>query len=346
MALLQQLGYLLLLGSLAVASVIPATPRHLEDDDTPLPLIIWHGSSSSPDSASNYYFQGRQLTRSFPIGLGDNYAAEGLQQVGALAEEANRGTYVYFVRTADDASQDRTNTFFGNVTEQLSQVCADIAADPILSTAPAVDALGFSQGGVFLRGYVERCSAPPIRSLVTFGAPHNGITAFRDCDSGDWLCRGAMALLSGNTWSAFVQRRLVPAQYFRDPQDYDNYLENSNFLADVNNEREAKTKSYGENISNLENLVMYMFDEDNVLIPKESAWFEEVNGTESLPLRARDLYRDDWLGLRQLDRKGGLHFRTAPGDHMTLSEELLNAAFKEFYGPLKKSADTAEPDEL
>ncbi len=72
-------------------------------------------------------------------------------------------------------------------------------------------------------------------------------------------------------------------------------------------------------------------------MPKESAWFDEVNGTERIPLRGRPLYYEDWLGLRDLDRKGGLRFRLAPGDHMQLSETSLNATLAEFFGPLKKT---------
>lgn len=246
---------------------------------------------------------------------------------------------MYTVRLADDANGDRSATFLGNVTEQVARVCADLAAHPILSTAPAVDALGFSQGGQFLRAYVQRCNRPPVRSLVTFGAQHNGIVDFRSCGATDWLCRGAMALLRGNTWSDFVQARLVPAQYYRDPADpdqYRRYLEHSNFLADVNNERALKNRTYVRNLSALENFVMYMFENDTVAIPKESAWFDEVNGTEVTPLRARKLYREDWLGLKELDRKGGLTFKTAPGEHMELDEGVLSEAFKEYFGVLKK----------
>ncbi|KAL1856429.1 hypothetical protein VTK73DRAFT_8279 [Phialemonium thermophilum] len=283
-----------------------------EDDDTPLPLVIWHG-------------------------LGDNYANPGLQQVGELADAIHPGTFVYIIRLDEDASRDRTATFLGNVTEQVAQVCADLATHPILSTALAIDALGFSQGGQFLRAYVERCNSPPVRSLITFGSQHNGISRFRECGVADWLCRGAMALLRGNAWSSLAQSRLVPAQYFRDPEDYDNYLEYSNFLADVNNEREVKNAAYQRNIAALENLVLYMFEDDTTVIPKETAWFEEVNGTEIIPLRAREMYREDWIGLRELDRKGGLHFKTTPGDHMQLSDKVLNETFKEFLGPLKKA---------
>jgi len=276
-----------------------------------------------------------------PTGLGDNFAAEGLRSVGALAEAVNPGTLVYYVHIGNDANSDQSATFFGNVTEQIEKACADIAAHPILSTAPAIDALGFSQGGQFLRGYVERCNNPPVRNLVTFGAQHNGIVEFRVCKATDFLCRGAMALLRGNTWSNLAQSRLVPAQYFRDPAQYEQYLEHSNFLADINNERALKNPLYKKNIAQLENLVLYMFEDDTVAIPKESAWFEEVNGTEITPLRARKLYSEDWIGLRELDRKGGLKFRTTPGEHMQLTDKVLNETFAEFFGPLKKRSVVA-----
>ncbi|KIH89929.1 palmitoyl-protein thioesterase [Sporothrix brasiliensis 5110] len=316
MALFRHIKLLLTFGSLALAAATNAkTANYDEDDDTPLPLIIWHG-------------------------LGDNFAAEGLREVGALAEEVNPGTLVYFAHLGDSAGSDRSATFMGNVTEQVAQVCADIAADPILSTAPALDALGFSQGGQFLRAYVERCNRPPVRSLVTFGAQHNGISEFVECASTDVVCRAAMALLHGNTWSGFVQGRVVPAQYYRDPSTaaaYAQYLDKSNFLADINNERPgARNPQYRDNLAQLANFAMYLFENDTTAIPKESAWFAEVNGTEVTPLRARALYKEDWLGLKAIDDRGGLHFRTVPGEHMRLRAEDLQAAFSEFYGPYNK----------
>ena len=300
-----------------------SSPAPTEDnDDTPLPVVVWHG-------------------------LGDSYAAEGMQQVSELIEAANPGTLVYFIRLDSSGEGDRRATFYGNVTEQLEQVCADLAAHPILSTAPAIDAIGFSQGGQFLRGYVERCNSPPVRNLVTFGSQHNGIVDYRACSGSDWLCRGAMALLHGNTWTSFVQSRLVPAQYFRDPADLDSYLSYSNFLADINNERTLKNETYAANIASLENFVMYMFEEDTTVIPKETGWFEDVENGKSTPLRARKIYEEDWIGLRALDRKGGLKFKTTPGEHMQLSDGVLTEVFNEFFGPFKASSkETVSVGEL
>jgi palmitoyl-protein thioesterase len=275
--------------------------------------------------------------------LGDTYKSDGMRSVAEIAEEVNPGTLVYPIRIDENEGRDRYSSFVGNLTDHVAKVCADIAAHPILSTAPAIDALGFSQGGQFLRAYVERCNKPPVRSLITFGSQHNGITAFRDCGPADWVCRIAMAVLKGDAWSSTVQGKLVPAQYYRHPLEYEQYLENSNFLADINNEREHKNETYKKNIAKLENFVMYMFEDDTTVIPKETAWFEEVNGTESTPLRARKLYSEDWIGLRTLDRKGGLKFRTVPGDHMQLSDEVLKEAFGDFCGPLNLRRGRSEP---
>jgi len=304
------------------ACVSILSQHHRRNDagsDNPLPLVIWHG-------------------------LGDNYAADGLKDVAQLAEETNPGTFVYIIHLDEDASADRTATFLGNVTLQLEKVCADLAAHPILSTAPAIDALGFSQGGQFLRGYVERCNVPPVRSLVTFGSQHNGIAEFQTCGATDWVCKGAQALLRLNTWSEFVQSRLVPAQYFRDPLQFAEYLEHSNFLADINNERQLKNETYKENIESLKRFVMYLFENDTTVIPKESGWFAEVNGTEIIELRERPIYTEDWLGLKALDKKGGLIFKTTEGGHMTLDGKLLEQVFKENYGPFDRSfVERVEP---
>ena len=70
-----------------------STKSSSDDDDTPLPLIIWHG-------------------------LGDNYKADGLAQVGKLAEAIHPGTFVYNIHVDEDASADRTATFFGNLTRE------------------------------------------------------------------------------------------------------------------------------------------------------------------------------------------------------------------------------------
>lgn len=293
-------------------STSPASPA--DTDDTPLPVVIWHG-------------------------LGDSSSAPGLHDIATLIDTIHPGTYTYIIQLGADGNADRTASFLGNVTQQIESACAQLAADPILSTAPAIDAVGFSQGGQFLRGYVQTCNRPPVRNLLTFGSQHNGIREFQKCKSAfDLVCQGASALLrTGSVWSAYVQSRLVPAQYYRDPAELGRYLESSAWLADVNNEREVKNATYARNLAGLENLVMVLFEEDKTVIPKESGWFAEVNGTsdEVTALRNRTIYKEDWIGLRTLDEKGGLVFEKVKGEHMQLDEKDLERLFGKYFGPMK-----------
>lgn len=322
MVLLKAASLFTILGSkhLATAFVVPAqqsletensSNKYNQDDNDPLPLIIWHG-------------------------LGDSYASESQASVAAAAQAVHPGTYVYHIRLNDDAKSDRSLSFFGNVSSQLEQVCADLASHPIISTAPAVDALGFSQGGQFLRGYIERCNNPPVRSLVTFGAQHSGISKIDVCARTDLLCKIALGVIRSNTWSSFIQSYLVPAQYLRDsssPEAYEQYLANSNFLADINNERSFKNEMYRNNMARLERFAMYIFQNDETVVPKESGWFSEVNGSKVSSLRELPMYKEDWLGLRALDEKGALRFETSPGSHMELSNSVLKKAFEQNFGP-------------
>ncbi|RMZ80493.1 hypothetical protein DV736_g6665, partial [Chaetothyriales sp. CBS 134916] len=312
-------------GSPRVGGLTSTRSNDDEADDDPLPVVIWHG-------------------------LGDSADAAGLKDVAELINEVHEGTYVHIISLgASEGAPDRQQSFFGNLSLQIDQVCDRLAQDPILKTAPAIDAIGFSQGGQFLRGYIERCGhwAPPVRSLMTFGSQHNGIAEFQKCDSAtDWVCQGANALLKSSTvWSDFVQSRLVPAQYYRNLHDYDSYLAHSNFLADINNEREVKNPQYAANLAALEQFVLLVFAQDQTVIPKESGWFAEVNvtkdedgnsRTEITNLFDRPIFKQDWIGLKQLHRKGGLHFATLDGPHMKLKTEDLKDLFAKYFGPKVK----------
>lgn len=306
----------------ATCSTIPSQHHLLKDQGSPLPLIIWHG-------------------------LGDQYDNLGIKEVAELAEQTNPGTFVYAIRLSDEGSADKRATFIGNINEQIEKVCHDLASHPILSTAPAVNALGFSQGGQFLRAYIQRCNYPPVANLVTFGAQHNGIAEFQACAEGDWFCSGWQGLLKGQTWSSYVQKQLVPAQYYRNTKDLDSYLEYSNFLADINNERANRNQTYAENLKKLEKFVMYLFEDDVTVVPKWSGWFEDYDSASEkrTKLQDRRMYHEDWLGLKWLDERGRLEFKETEGVHMSLSEKLLKDVFREYYSKrVEVSADSVSLD--
>lgn len=130
-----------------------------------------------------------------------------------------------------------------------------------------------------------------------------------------------------------MQGKLVPAQYFRDPNDLAPYLEHSNFLADINNERETKNETYKDNMKTLESFAMYLFTNDTTVVPKETAWFAEVDTRDEniTKLQDRKIYKEDWLGLKALDEAGKLHFDTIDGEHMDFDDELFEDVAEKYF---------------
>lgn len=167
------------------------------------------------------------------------------------------------------------------------------------------DAVGLSQGGQILRAYVQRCNNPPVRNLITVGSQHQGVANFPGCpediepssalvpsypdDDDDMLyqvkfeasrdCAWWQRVMKQRVYSSWAQEHIVQAQYFKDPDRYDEYLRKSRFLADINNEREPRSASYKENLESLDNLIMFMFSEDTQVVPKETSVTLVMRGT-------------------------------------------------------------------
>jgi palmitoyl-protein thioesterase len=99
------------------------------------------------------------------------------------------------------------------------------------------DAVGFSQGGLFLRSLAQSYPDPPVRTLITLGSPHMGVSALPPCDPPSFLCTSMHWLLKSGVWTHAAQTGVVPAQYFRDQAHIGKYLRNSGWLREVNNER-------------------------------------------------------------------------------------------------------------
>ena len=149
-------------------------------------------------------------------------------------------------------------------------------------------------------------------------------------------------MVKGNAWTDYVQNKVVPAQYYRTVNETtglasEEYLEHSNFLADVNNERDEKSAVYKKRVAALEKFVMYVFEEDTTVVPKESGWFAQVNATDGVVthLRNRTMYKEDWIGLRTLDERGALEFKPTQGGHMRLSDKVLVEVFEDYFSPEK-----------
>ena len=275
-------------------------------------------------------------------GLGDSASSEGMLELQAMFKE-EFSIFVHSVYIDEDADLDRRAGFYGSSNDQIELAAAQIKAIPELKHG--FDAIGLSQGGQFLRAYVERHNNPPVNNLITFGSQHMGISDIAECKRYDFVCQLARRAAKAAVYGDWAQENIIQAQYYRDPYDYGTYLMKNRFLASINNEvPDQRNETYANNLASLSNLVLVLFTEDKTVVPKESAWFgsEPIpapgysaqsmftawTGNDKIPMRKQPLYVEDWIGLRKLDEKGGVSLKVCKGQHME-----MNACWREIVAP-------------
>ncbi|KAF8671770.1 Alpha beta-hydrolase [Rhizoctonia solani] len=288
-------------------------------DKHPHPLVLWHG-------------------------LGDS-AHVGMTEFAELIKQVHPGIYIHSISLSDDQSADQKAGWFGDVNAQVDIVATELSTIPELKNG--FDAIGFSQGGQFLRAYVERYNNPPIRSLLTFGSQHMGISDLPGCKPGDFLCWLARNTALRGMYSNYAQSHLVQAQYFRDPRsahDLQSYLTANTFLADINAEvPDTDQALYKRNLVSLDALVLVLFSEDKTVVPKESGWFgsyrpvnlsepDAMGDEDMVSMHQQPIYKDDRIGLRTLDEAGKIHFTTCEGPHMRISDDCWKPLVLKFCG--------------
>ena len=77
----------------------------------------------------------------------------------------------------------------------------------------------------------------------------------------------------------------------QEPHNIAAYKAHNNFLADINNDRDAKNPAYKENLASLSKFVMFRFKDDTMVVPRDSAWFGWFNGTQLLTMNETALYK-------------------------------------------------------
>ncbi|XP_064624573.1 palmitoyl-protein thioesterase 1-like [Lineus longissimus] len=262
-----------------------------------VPLVIWHGMG---DSCCN------------PMSMGS---------IKNLVEKQVPGIYVRSLEVGGNVAEDTYNGFFMNANKQVTMVCDKIKSDPKLQNG--YNSMGFSQGGQFLRAVAQRCPSPPMLNLISIGGQHQGVYGFPRCPGDNiTICDYIRRLLNEGAYNSYVQDFLVQAEYWHDPLNEAMYKNYSVFLAEINNEN-VKNSSYKTNLMKLKNFVMVKFLKDTMVDPRASEWFgfyKPGQGKNLYTLQESPLYKEDWLGLQEMDKQGKLHFLGADGDHLRFTD--------------------------
>ncbi|KAL5016722.1 hypothetical protein ScPMuIL_006311 [Solemya velum] len=258
-----------------------------------IPTVLWHGMG---DTCCN------------PLSLGS---------IITLIQQKIPGIYVKSLRLGNNFEEDFLSGFFMNSNDQIANVCKQLAADPKLQNG--YNAVGFSQGGQFWRAVAQRCPTPPMYNLISIGGQQQGVYGFPRCPGDNsTICDYVRKLLNLGAYESLVQ-----AEYWQDPLQEQKYRKKCIFLPDINQEN-TKNATYKTNLMKIKNLVLVKFLRDTMVDPKDSEWFgfyKEGQSKETFTLFESKLYTEDWLGLKEMNNTGRLHFLTSDTDHLQFSEE-------------------------
>ena len=264
------------------------------------PLVIWHGMG---DSCCNPFSIGRIM--------------KGIETMAP-------GIYIHSLKIGDNMIEDVMNGFFLEVNKQIEMACNIIGNDSKLSSG--YNAMGFSQGGQFLRAVAQRCPTPPMKILLSVGGQHQGVFGFPRCNAEvSILCRVVRDILNLGVYSNTAQENLVQAEYWHDSNNEKEYKRKSNFIAKINLERATESDKQDKvNLLKLKLIVFVMFSNDTMVEPKESEWFGFYAPGDTkvlIPLNQSEIYLQDRLGLKEMDVDKKLRFIKCPTDHLQFTEK-------------------------
>ncbi|KAM7261997.1 hypothetical protein ACFE04_021074 [Oxalis oulophora] len=178
-----------------------------------------------------------------------------------------------------------------------------------------------------------------IKNFISLGGPQAGVAFVPLCGSSN-LCHIVDNLIKADIYSDYIQAHLAPSGYLKIPDDISNYLHSCKYLPRLNNEHpDERNSTYKERFTSLDNLVLIMFENDTVIVPKESSWFgfyPDGAFSQVVPPQQTKLYLEDWFGLRTLDEAGKVKFISVQGGHIEISKEDT----EKYVAPYLKGYDT------
>lgn len=276
--------------------IIPLFSYSILAASSTLPVVLWHGMGD---------------TCCLPFSMG---------AIKKLIQAETNGTYIRSLKIGGNIALDYESGFFIHPDDQVRYVCEQLANDEQLTNG--YNAIGFSQAGQFFRAVAQRCSTPPMKTLITIGGQHQGVFGLPKCPSlTSKTCEHLRKLLHRAAYKEWLQRDLVQATYWHDPLHEEEYRQKSSFLSGINNEVFIN-QTYIENLDKLEKFVMVMFLNDTIVQPKESQWFGFYSpGQDTIirPLKESPVFED--LGLNRLDGDGRLIYLSVEGDHLQMTSK-------------------------
>ncbi|KAJ1427676.1 putative palmitoyl-protein thioesterase 1 [Ochromonadaceae sp. CCMP2298] len=233
------------------------------------------------------------------------------------------GAYVLNVQIGDSSIADIMNGFIMNLDDQVDYFANVVASDANL--AQGFNAVGYSQGNLVIRGYIEKYNSPPVFNFISMHGPLAGVGSFPGCSVDHTFCRAFAELLGALAYKPLIQDHLAQANYFRDPMKIPQYIDGDIFLADINNEQ-AVNGSYSKNWASLNSVCLVKALADATVVPNDSEWygfFQDGSFDDIWEFSETPWYKENLFGLKTLDEEKKVFFEVTEGGHLDFSTDYL-----------------------
>jgi len=240
---------------------------------------------------------------------GMNEKADHVQKNVDALRKQYPGIYVVSLKVYEGMS-----SMLSGMESQLLAVVKAVQSDSNLSDG--FNFYGESQGALLARTFVTTVNVPPVYNLVALNGPQAGVG---ECPKIEIPGIKAMCGTLGTDLDIYHWPMCSFCSYWKGRKEAE-YLGNSAWLADVNNDRTVN-QQHRQNMMSLNKYMATYASKDTVVQPAQSAWhtywhWNDAWRSSVMPLNETEGYRNDSLGLKTLQERGDLILNHFEGDHL------------------------------
>lgn len=252
-------------------------------------------------------------SKPYPVVLmhGVNSDALSMDYLAGLIEQEIPGVLVFNTEIQVHPLTPAETSIYVEMTKQVAMFADQMKNNTAL--ADGFNLIGFSQGTLISRGYIEMYNDPPVKTFISISGPLAGQYGIPFVDI-KWIDE----ILSQFDYnSETLQKLFAPLQYWRNPKLNDMYLKHSLYLAKINNERPNEfNQTYYDNFSSLDRLVLSHSTDDGVIHPSISGWFGFYNeNMTKMNMTDTAWFKEDLFGLKKLYDEDKISLYTTKWHH-------------------------------
>ncbi|XP_027023692.2 lysosomal thioesterase PPT2 [Tachysurus fulvidraco] len=183
----------------------------------------------------------------------------------------------------------------------------------IQNAADGVHLICYSQGGLICRGILSTLNNHNVHSFISLSSPQAG--QYGDTDYLKFFFPKFLKSKLYHLCYTTVGQKISICNYWNDPHHRDMYVNSSDYLALLNNERMHKESTvWKQNFLRIKKLVLIGGPDDGVIMPWQSSQFGFYDDNETVvEMKSQEMFLRDAFGLKSLYARGDLELCSVAG---------------------------------